>query len=74
VATPEKALLDWCWLAEEHGLDPRLDEMEWGALDLARLDRLAAETGVSYRRLIPAAGPSRHDQARQREEALARLR
>jgi hypothetical protein len=59
VATPEKALLDWCWLAEELGLDPRLDEMEWSALDLGRLDGLAA---------------SHHDQARLRGETLARLR
>ena len=74
VATPEKALLDWCWLAEEHGLDPRLDEMEWSDLDLDQLDRLAAETGISYRRLLPPEDTSRHDQARLRAEALARLR
>jgi hypothetical protein len=74
VATPEKALLDWCWLAEDLGLDPRLDEMEWSALDLGRLDRLAAETGVSYRRLLPPRDASPHDQARLRAEVLARLR
>lgn len=74
VATPEKALLDWCWLAEELGLDPRLDEMEWSAVDLGRLDRLAAETGVSYRRLLPPGGASKHDQARLRAEVVARLR
>lgn len=74
VATPEKALLDWCWLAEDRGLDPRLDEMEWDALDLGRLDGLAAETGVSYRRLLPPEDASKHDQARLRAEILARLR
>lgn len=74
VARPEKALLDWCWLAEELGLDPRLDEMDWSVLDLGLLDELAAETGVSYRRLLPPADASRHEQARQRAEAIARLR
>jgi len=74
VATPEKALLDWCWLAEERGLDPRLDEMEWSALDVERLDRLAAETGVSYRPLLAAARSSTHDQERLRAERVARLR
>ncbi len=74
VATPEKALLDWCWLAEELGLDPRLDEMDWSALDLVLLDRLADETGVSYRRLLPPADASKHPQARLRAEALDRLR
>lgn len=74
VATPEKALLDWCWLAEEQGLDPRLDEMECCALDLGRLEALAAETGVSYRHLLPPKDLSRHDQARLRAETLARLR
>lgn len=74
VATPEKALLDWCWLAEEQGLDPRLDEMDWSVLDLGLLDQLAAETGISYRRLLPPADASKHEQARQRAEAIARLR
>ena len=74
VATPEKALLDWCWLAEELGLDPRLEEMEWSGLDLDRLDRLALETGVSYQRLLPPLGASRHDQARLRAEVISRLR
>lgn len=74
VATPEKALLDWCWMAEEQGLDPRLDEMDWSALDLDLLDQLAAETGVSYRRLLPPADASTHEQARQRAEAIDRLR
>ena len=74
LATPEKALIDWCWLAEQMGLEPRLDEMEWGALDLHRLDELAAETGVSYRLMLPPAGSSTHDLARLREEAVARLR
>jgi len=73
VATPEKALLDWCWLAEEQGLDPRLEEMEWAALDVARVDRLAAETGVSYRALLPVSGTSRHDQTRFRLEAVRLL-
>lgn len=74
VATPEKALLDWCWLAEEEGLDPRLEEMEWSILDRERLDQLAVDTGVSYRRLLPNEGASRHDQARLRAEAVSRLR
>jgi hypothetical protein len=74
VATPEKALLDWCWLAEELGLDPRLDEIEWSALDIALLDRLAAEAGISYRRLLPPAGDSRHDQDRSRAEEIEPLR
>ena len=74
VAIPEKALLDWCWLAEERGLDPRLDEMEWSVLDLGRLDRLAAETGVCYRRSLPVGATSKHDQAQLRAEVLARLR
>lgn len=74
VATPEKALLDWCWLAEERGLDPRLDEMEWSVLDLDVLDGLSASTGVDYRRALPRAGASKHDQDRLRGEGLAALR
>ena len=74
VAGPEKALIDWCWLAEELGLDPRLDEMDWNALDVTLLDQLAAETGVSYRRMLPPAGESQHDQERLRAEAVTRLR
>ena len=74
VATPEKALLDWCWLAEETGLDPRLDEMEWDTLDVEELDRLATETGVLYRSMLPLGPASHHDQARLRAEAIARLR
>lgn len=74
VATPEKALLDWCWLAEEQGLYPRLEEMEWSILDRDRLDQLAVETGIAYRRLLPPEGPSRHDQARLRAEVVSRLR
>lgn len=74
VAMPEKALLDWCCLAEDGGVDPRLDEMEWNALDLRELDRLAAETGVSYHRLLPPKGVSTHDQERLRADAAPRLR
>jgi hypothetical protein len=74
VATPEKALVDWCWLAEEQGLYPRLEEMEWSVLDRDRLDRLALETGISYRRRLPPEGASLHDQARMRAEIVARLR
>ncbi len=74
VATPEKALLDWCWLAEETGLDPRLDEMEWDSLDLEELDRLAIETGVMHRAMLPGGPASSHDQAQLRAEAIARLR
>ena len=74
VATPEKALVDWCWLAEELGLYPRLDEMEWNILDLGQLDRLADETGISYRGRLPPASSSRHDQARLRAEVVSRLR
>lgn len=74
LATAEKALLDWCWLAEEMGLDPRLDELDWSLLDVTRLDRLADETGIWYRERLPPAGTSRHDQQRLRDEALARLR
>jgi len=74
VATPEKALLDWCWLAEEQGLYPRLEEMEWDLLDRDRLDRLAVETGIFYRSRLPEEGASRHDQARLRAEVVSRLR
>jgi predicted transcriptional regulator of viral defense system len=74
VASPEKALIDWCWLAEEQGLYPRLEEMEWSMLDRERLDRLAVETGISYRRLLPPQGASRHDQARLRAEVVSLLR
>ncbi len=74
VATPEKALLDWCWLAEEQGLYPRLEEMEWSLLDRDRLDRLTDETGISYRHRLPPEGASRHDQARLRAEVVSRLR
>ncbi len=74
VATPEKALLDWCWLVEEQGLDPRLDEMEWSLLDRDRLEGLAVETGISYRRHLPPKGASRYDQARLREEVVSHLR
>ena len=55
VATPEKALLDWCWLAEEQGLDPRLDEMEWSILDR----RPARPTRGRNRHLLPAPLASR---------------
>ncbi len=74
VATPEKALFDWCWLAEEQGLDPRLEEMEWSVLDRDRLDQLAVETGICYRRLLPPEGASQHDQARLRAEGVSRMR
>jgi hypothetical protein len=74
VATPEKALLDWCWLAEEEGVDPRLDEVDWSLLDRDRLDALAAETGVSYRSLLPPPGASHHDQDRLRADEIERLR
>lgn len=74
VATPEKALLDWCWLAEELGVDPRLETVEWGVLDMPRLDLLATESGIDYRRLLPAPWSSHHDQDRQRAEDIGRLR
>ncbi len=74
VAGPEKALLDWCWLAEERGLALRLDEMDWDILDLAVLDRLSEETGLFPRTLLGQDRGSHHDQDLSRAGVLARLR
>jgi hypothetical protein len=48
--------------------------MEWGRLDREGLDALAAETGMTYKRLLPPEGASVHDQDRLRAEASSRLR
>lgn len=75
VASPEKALLDWVHHAEEHAIEPRLDEIEWESLDLSRLDLLAMECGIDYRALLPdSIRASCHDQALLRQEAIERLR
>jgi len=72
VASPEKALLDWIDWTEQIGIDPRLEEIEWQQLDLERLDRLAAETGIDYRlALQPLRGQrGSHDQDRLRRDRL----
>ncbi|MBI4574924.1 MAG: hypothetical protein HY722_01535 [Planctomycetes bacterium] len=71
VAGVEKALVDWLWWAEERGLDPRLEEMEWDRFDLHALARLLAETGVTMGEGPPRTGEGPcHDQARARAEAL----
>lgn len=76
VALPEKALLDWLYLCEERGMDPRLEEMEWEVFDPGRLDHMARRTGLDYRARLPdprALEASCHDQARRRLESLRAL-
>ncbi|MBI4614483.1 MAG: hypothetical protein HY720_12800, partial [Planctomycetes bacterium] len=51
-ASPEKALVDWLHLVEEECLDPRLEEIEWDALDLGRLEALCREAGVEPEPLL----------------------
>jgi transcriptional regulator with XRE-family HTH domain len=71
VAGVEKALLDWVYWCEEHGLEARLDEIEWEVIDLDLLERLAREMGVEYRASLfglTAASDSSHDQDRLRAD------
>ncbi len=60
LASPEKAALDWVYLARYHGRSPALDEWNRGALAPARLHPLAARypraVRATLRGFMPAGG------------------